>query len=52
MAALWTRLSVQSSKYVEVVGTIWTNVDVLRSVSVTWLKWKNMQHSEYFNILS
>ena len=37
MAALWTRLFVQSSKYVDVVGTLCTNVEVLLSVSVTSL---------------
>ena len=34
MAALCTRLSVQSSRYVDVVGTVCTNVEVFLSVSV------------------
>ena len=37
MAASWSWLLVQSSRYVDVVGTLCTNVDVIFSVSVNCL---------------
>ena len=38
MAALCTWLLVHSNRYVDVVGTLRTNVEVFLSVSVTFLK--------------
>ena len=38
MAALCTWLLVHSNRYVDVVGTLCTNVEVFLSVSVTFLK--------------